>query len=61
MPSPTRQENKMAREETVMDGKFIIYPFGKWWIAKDNETKRAVAKGTSRYDLMEKLLLKTGE
>jgi hypothetical protein len=51
----------MAKEETVMDGKFIIYPFGKWWIAKDAETKRAVTKGTSRYDLMEKLLLKTGE
>lgn len=51
----------MKKEETVMDGKFIIYPFGKWWIAKDAETKRAVTKGTSRYDLMEKLLLKTGD
>jgi hypothetical protein len=51
----------MPRNETVMNGKFTIYPFGKWWIAKDTETKRAVTKGTSRDDLMEKLLLKTGE
>lgn len=51
----------MARKEIVIDGKFSIYPFGKWWIAKDTETKRNVAKGTSRNDLMEKLLLKTGE
>jgi hypothetical protein len=51
----------MARKETVMEGRFIIYPFGKWWIAQDSETKRAVTKGTSRNDLMEKLLQETGE
>jgi hypothetical protein len=51
----------MARKETVMNGKFIIYPFGKWWIAKDTETKQNIMKGSSRRDLMEKLLLKTGE
>lgn len=52
----------MAKKETaVMNGKFVIYPFGKWWIAKDTESKRAVAKSTSRTDLMEQLLLKTGE
>jgi len=45
----------MPKVETVLEGKFIIYPFGKWWIAKDTETKRNVAKGTSRRELMEKL------
>lgn len=45
----------MPKVETVLEGKFIIYPFGKWWIAKDTETKRNVAKSTSRRELMEKL------
>ena len=45
----------MARKEIVMDGKFIIYPFGKWWIAQDSTSKRAVLKGASRADLMDKL------
>ena len=51
----------MARKEIVMDGKFIIYPFGRWWIAQDAQTKRAVTKGASRADLMEKLTQETGE
>jgi len=50
----------MAKIETVMEGKFIIYPFGRWCIAKDAETKRAVMKGESRRDLIDKLM-KEGE
>lgn len=46
----------MARKEIVLNGKFLIYPFGRWWIAQDAETKRAVAKGASRRDLMDKLV-----
>jgi hypothetical protein len=45
----------MATKEKVMEGKFIIYPFGRWWIAQDAESKRAIMKGTSRANLMEKL------
>lgn len=52
---------KMAKKYVVMEGKFIIYPFGKWWIAKDSVTKAAVMKGNSRTELMEKLLLQTGD
>lgn len=50
-----------TRIESVMNGKFIIYPFGKWWIAKDTETKQVALKGMSRRDVMEKLELKTGK
>lgn len=45
----------MAKRIKVLDDKFIIYPFGKWWIGKDTETTRVVAKGNSRRELMSKL------
>ena len=45
----------MSKKQLVLDGKYIIYPFGKWWIAQDSQTKRAVTKSTSRDELIENL------